>query len=114
MTRACDHSAGTIYRRPLKDARPYRRHLARLLLLTLLGTPLTLLSPIPLKVVVDSILGPRDLPELVRLVLPPGTVKTGLLPLAVVAAAFVVIALMKHLLEVTHSLLRTYTGERLV
>ena len=38
-------------------ARAYRLHLAGIFLLGVLGIPLTLLGPLPLKIIVDSVIG---------------------------------------------------------
>jgi len=42
-----------LYRRRLREARPFWPHLAGLFALSLAATPLTLLNPMPLKIVVD-------------------------------------------------------------
>src|SRR5436190_19915468 len=46
-----------IYRRALKEARAFWPHLAVILLLGLLETPLGLLTPLPMKVIIDSVIG---------------------------------------------------------
>jgi ATP-binding cassette, subfamily B, bacterial len=46
-----------IYRRALKEARAFWPHLAVILLLGLLETPLGLLAPLPMKVIIDSVIG---------------------------------------------------------
>src|SRR4029453_13566255 len=40
-----------------REARPYCWHLAALFSLGLLGTPLALLTPVPVKIAVDSVIG---------------------------------------------------------
>src|SRR2546426_5999195 len=59
-----------LYRRLLRQARPYWLHLAGLLGIGLLASPLALLDPVPLKIVFDSVLGSHPLPAYVRAVLP--------------------------------------------
>ena len=49
-------------RRLLRQARPYGKHIAALFVLDLLGAPLALLLPLPLKIAIDGVLGPRPLP----------------------------------------------------
>jgi ATP-binding cassette subfamily B protein len=80
----------------------------------MLITPLTLLNPVPLKLVVDSILGSHDLPRAIAVFLPAGADRTSLAAIALVAALFVFIALGKQLVDLAFSMLRTYTGEKLV
>src|SRR2546422_5497244 len=59
-----------LYRRLLRQARPYWLHLAGLFGIGLLASPLALLDPVPLKIVFDSVLGSHPLPAYVRTVLP--------------------------------------------
>jgi ATP-binding cassette subfamily B protein len=47
----------TLYLRLLRHARPYWAHVAGLLALSLVAPSLKLLSPVPLKIAVDSVLG---------------------------------------------------------
>src|SRR5207249_4335833 len=46
-----------LFRRLLSQARPYWPHVAALFLLSLLSSPLSLLTPLPLKIAVDSVIG---------------------------------------------------------
>ena len=46
----------TLYR-SLREARPYWRLIALFFAIGLLATPISLLAPVPLKVVTDSVLG---------------------------------------------------------
>src|SRR2546426_9286670 len=59
-----------LYRRLLRQARPYWLHLAALFGIGLLASPLALLDPVPLKIIFDSVLGSHPLPAYVRAVLP--------------------------------------------
>ncbi|QKT03138.1 ABC transporter ATP-binding protein [Ectothiorhodospiraceae bacterium 2226] len=51
-----------IYARALREARPYWPLLALVLLVGLIGIPLALLAPLPLKLMVDNVLGAEPLP----------------------------------------------------
>jgi hypothetical protein len=55
-----------IYRRLLRFVRPYSLHIAGVMTLNLLATPIALLGPLPLKIVVDSAIGGRPLPGWMR------------------------------------------------
>src|SRR5256886_10847681 len=46
----------TLYRRVLRQTRPYWWHIAGLLGLGVLASPIAILNPVPLKIVVDSVL----------------------------------------------------------
>lgn len=101
----------TLYRRLLRQARPYWVHIAGTFALDLLAAPLALLTPLPLKIVVDSLIGSQPLPgPLARLF--PGASDAGVLGL--VAGLVVFTALLVHLRSMASDLLHTYTGERLV
>src|SRR5436305_9235306 len=52
------------------EMRPYSGHLAVLFLVSLLGAPLALLVPLPLKIAVDNVIGSRPLPHFLTALLP--------------------------------------------
>jgi len=107
------HTDLALYRRLLREAWPYRPHIAGLFLLSLLSTPIALLVPLPMKIIVDSVIGSHPLPRLVDALLPPAMHSKSAL-LALMVALLVAIALVSQLKELGVSLLRTYTGEKLV
>lgn len=106
--------AGLLIRGLLREAKPFRWHIATLLVIGLLNAPLTLLNPFPLKVLIDSVLGTKPLPAAVQAFLPAGSARNGVQAIALLAVLFVLIALLKQLADFGSSVLRTYTGERLV
>jgi ATP-binding cassette subfamily B protein len=102
----------TLYRRLLGQVRPYRAHLAGIFLLNLLSIPLVLLTPLPLKLAVDQVLGARPLPGFLQALLP--ATASGAAVLALAAGLTVLIALLSQLQALASSLLSTYTSEKLV
>src|SRR5262245_60908941 len=114
MTARRKYSDFTLYRRLLREARAYWPHIAWLFALSLLATPLALLNPIPLKIVVDSVLGAEALPSWFAWALPAGTSRSSLSALAAIAGLLVMIALVKQLLDLAFAVLHTYAGEKLV
>jgi hypothetical protein len=48
--------------RLFRELRPWSLHIGAIFGMSLLATPLALLMPVPLKIVVDSVLGPHPLP----------------------------------------------------
>jgi ATP-binding cassette subfamily B protein len=104
----------SLYRRLLSRARPYAGAIAGIFALGLLASPIALLNPLPLKLVVDSVLGSHPLPGFLEPLLPRSVAgsKAGLLGFAV--ALLVATALLGQLRELGTSLLRTWTGEKLV
>ena len=107
------YGALTLYRRILREARPFWPLIAGYLLLSLLATPLALLVPLPVKVAVDSIVGDHPPPPALDRFLPDGWTQpaTGVW---VVAAMVVLFTTMTLLQQAGVALLKTYVGERLV
>ena len=59
-----------VFIRLLGELRPYRLSILTTFLLQLSSTPLTLLAPVPIKIVVDSVLGSKPLPGYLTAVVP--------------------------------------------
>jgi ATP-binding cassette subfamily B protein len=104
----------SVFRRVLEQARPYRLHVAALLVLGFLAAPLALLAVVPLKIAVDSVLGPHPLPSPLAAILPEGTPPSSAIALAAIAGLLVLVAILTQLLNFVAVLLRSYTGEKLV
>ena len=100
-------------RRLLPHARPYWPHIAGVLLLSLMSTPLALLTPVPLKIAVDSVLGSEPLPHLLEVALPPAARPSTSVVLGLAVTLMVIIALLSKMQELSTWLLQAYTGERL-
>jgi len=103
-----------LYARLLGEVRPYWPQLVGTLLVSLLSIPLVLLSPLPLKIAVDSVIGTKPPPEFLAWLLPQSFVfsENGLL--IAVTGLFVIISLLHQFQLMCAALLRTYTGEKLV
>jgi hypothetical protein len=106
MNPARKHSDFALYRRLMVEARPFWWHIAGLFALSLLATPLTLLNPLPLKIVVDSVLGPHELPAWLARLFPAGVQRTDVIVIAVVAGMLIAVALAKQLLDLAFAVLR--------
>src|SRR5437867_13049318 len=109
MIRTARYSDLTLYRRLLGQARSCRPHLAGILLLSLLAPPLTLLTPLPLKILVDSVIGSRPVSGFLDGVLPTAVPRSGLALLLPTAGLLVAIALPVHLHALASVHLPTYT-----
>jgi ATP-binding cassette subfamily B protein len=110
------HRAGDLglYRRMLAQARPYRAHFVAYMLLALLQSPIALLNPVPLKIVVDSAVGSEPLPRPLDALLPAAFAESGAAVLVFAVLLLVAIALLGQLQSLGSQLVRTYTGEKLV
>ncbi|HEX6299733.1 MAG TPA: translation initiation factor IF-2 N-terminal domain-containing protein [Acidimicrobiia bacterium] len=101
-----------LYRRLSSRARPWWRHILAIFLLGLLSTPLALLTPVPVKIVVDSVLGDQPLPDFLTAIVPDDTPDVTVLLLA--AGLAMAVAVLIQLRDLGSSLLQTYAGERMV
>lgn len=101
-----------LYARLLRDARPWWRHIALIFAVDLAATPLALLTPLPLKIVVDNVLGTQPVPGVLEpLVADPATASTALLVFS--ALLLIVVATLTRVQAIAALLLGTYTGEHL-
>jgi ATP-binding cassette subfamily B protein len=103
-----------IYSRLLIEAKPYWLAMVGYFLLTLLAIPLALLLPVPIKIEVDSVLGPHPLPWFLTPLVPPGSEHSVAFLLIFPAALLIAIALLNQLQALTTMVLYTYIGEKLV
>src|SRR5262249_33256507 len=87
----------TLYARLYRHARPSRVHLGGLLLLTLLATPIALLTPLPLKIAVDSLTGSPAVPGFLAAVLPEAAAGSPGAVLTLAVALLLAIALLDQL-----------------
>jgi ATP-binding cassette, subfamily B, bacterial len=106
-------AAGT-YRRVLGETRPYWLHIGGLFLLSALGSGLTLLVPVPLKIAVDSVLGSSPVPGFLESVLPASFTATDSALLLTTAVLSLTITVVIQMMEVSLLIVSTYTGQRLV
>lgn len=108
------YTTGTLYRRVFREAWPYRWHLLAILGLSLLSTPIMLLTPLPVTLVVDSVLGDAPPPPFLRALVPPSATVSAEARLALAAALSVAVVGLGKLCDLATSLLHTYTGAKLV
>jgi ATP-binding cassette subfamily B protein len=113
MTKA-EYSDLSLMKRLLGQARPYWGHLAAALALGLLAAPLNLLNPVPLKIVIDNVLGSEPLPAVIDLILPDFATGTWLSLLLAAVVMQVTLALIGQVRGTAAGLIQTYAGERMV
>src|SRR4051812_31368769 len=90
LSRACPtaHALSplAIYARAWHEARGFRRDLLLVFALGLVGTPLSLLAPLPLKVIVDNVIGDAPRPAWLAALATPAPGSEALLTLAIAAS----------------------------
>jgi ATP-binding cassette subfamily B protein len=90
----------------VSDARRYWPHILGVFLLDLLSIPIALLTPVPIAIVIDTVLGDREAAGILA-----GIGDSELLVIATLAV--VVIAILSQAQSLAVSLMTTWTGERL-
>ncbi len=103
----------TLYRRLLSQARPYWPHLGVLFALGLLTTPIALLAPLPLKIVVDTVLGTRPLPGPLGGWFPAIAHSPGA-GLALAIGLLLAVTLLSQVQGLVNTWLRAHVGEQIV
>lgn len=103
-----------LFRRLLRQARPYWWHLAGIFLLSLLAAPLALLTPLPLKIAVDSAIGSGPLPVSLRTLLGGFTPHSSGGVLILVVVLLLLTTILVNLQSLGLWILTTYTGEKLM
>ena len=103
-----------LIKRILIYAKEYWIHIIILLFLNLLSTPIALLKPFALKLLIDNGFDSQPLPKAIRIFF-PHNFQFSFQAVAIIAAALVVIiALLDNINIFISWLLSTYTGEKLV
>jgi ATP-binding cassette, subfamily B, bacterial len=82
-------------------------------LVSMLATPLTLLTPIPIAIVANALVGKEALPSLLSPLVPDGLESSETRLIALAAVMFVLVALLRQTQELVRMLLYTFIGERL-
>ena len=104
----------TLYRRLAREARSSWRHVTGLFLVGLLASPLALLTPLPLKLAVDSVLDARPLPAFLEALVPTAVARSATALLVLVVGLAVLIALLSQLQDLASKYLTAAAGERMV
>ena len=103
-----------LYRHILLEAKPYWRHIAALFGLSLLSSVFVLLTPLPLKIALDSVVGSHPPPGFVAALLPADVEQSQTGVLLIAAGLFVSISLFRQLQESANLILSTYTSEKML
>jgi ATP-binding cassette subfamily B protein len=103
-----------LFQRVFHEARPLWGRIGGILAIGVLATPLSLLMPVPLKIVVDSVLGADPAPWFVTMLLPARLEVSSEALLWVAVGLLVLFALLTHLQLLLVQLTSATVGERLV
>ena len=88
-----------LYRRLLSRARPYWLHAVGIFVLSLLAIPIPLLTPLPMKIVVDALSGGPPVPAFLEPLLPESITGSATALFAFAAGLFVVLGIVQQVLK---------------
>src|SRR5260370_24267388 len=103
-----------LYGRLFRHAGPYRLHLGALLLLSFLATPIALLTPLPLKIAVDSLTGAQAVPGFLRALMPESATGSQATVLTLAVGLLLALALLDQLQRLASAVVGAYAGEGLL
>ncbi len=103
----------TLLGRLLAQARPFWGSIAFIYLLNFVAIPLALLTPLPLMLAVDSVIGEKPLPEFLQPLVPDSVAQGHGLLLVVIGMALL-ISVLGQLQSLLLLALQTQVGERMV
>lgn len=107
------YTARVLYGRALRQVRPYWPHLSLILLLGLIATPIALLTPLPLKIAVDSVIGSHPLPGPLASIWPADATSKDTVVL-VLLALLMIITLANLAQRFGQWVLTEYTGTKMI
>ena len=103
-----------LIKRLLLEVRPFWLHITVIFALSLIAAPLALLTPVPIQIIVDNVIGREPLPYLLTQFLPAGVARSTLSLLTFAVTLLVMTVLLTQLQDLGISWLKTYTGEKMV
>ena len=109
--------SGRRLRLMLRLARQVRAHwpfVAAIVIIDLVAIPVALLTPLPLKIAVDSVVGSDPLPRWLAGFIPSGSLSTTGAMLVFAAVMVLAVAIVGQAQRVAAWLLQSWTGERIV
>jgi ATP-binding cassette subfamily B protein len=106
------YSAPYLYRRVLEQVRPYWPHLGLTAFLGLLATPIALILPLPLKIVVDSVIDSHPAPGFLSEALPLSEAPDKGIVLVLAVGMLLVITIINYGQRLAAWLLNEYVSEK--
>jgi ATP-binding cassette, subfamily B, bacterial len=104
----------SILKRTFRHGRPYWMYIVGIFVLNLMASPISLLKPLALKVLIDSGFGNSPVPSFISYFLPGNFEYSFSAVVWIAIALLLTVALIENLYTVVIWILNTYTGEKLV
>ena len=103
-----------LLKRALKEVRGYSLSLLSMSVLSFLASPLKVLTPVPLSIVLDSVIGDKPLPAAISAFFPDAMSDSKTAVFTFALALMAAVAVAGQLQGFGFALLRSYTGDRMV
>ncbi|MCK5368951.1 MAG: hypothetical protein KAQ62_10375, partial [Cyclobacteriaceae bacterium] len=103
-----------VIRKIFRYAHSYIPFMIGIMILNLLSTPLILLNPVPLKIVVDNVFGEEPMPEIISKFLPNNFDFSFESILITAVLLIVIISILKNIQGLALWILQSYAGEKIV
>src|SRR5437660_1486624 len=103
-----------LIKRILIHARPYWLHVIGLFVFGLIATPIALMKPFVMKLLIDSGFGSQRIPYFIRLFFPANFDFTFQTVIIITISLAIVIALLDNMYNYVSWVWSTFTGEKLV
>jgi ATP-binding cassette subfamily B protein len=113
VTTSRTYSDMELFRRLLRQARPYWPHIGGHFVLSLLAMPIALLIPLPLAIGINVVTDSEPVPGWLDAVLPDSVTSSDRATIAAVATLLVLISVLDQIQKVSTSMLGIYVGEKL-
>lgn len=108
------YSAIQLIKKIILQGKAYWPHIAGIFIISLLSTPIALLKPYALKLLIDSGFGSMPVPGFISFFFPAGFGFNFTAVIMIAAALVIIFALTDNLLTAASWIMGTYTGEKLV
>jgi ATP-binding cassette subfamily B protein len=109
-----NNSASSIIKRVFLQARPYWLYIAGIFICNFLASPIALMKPLALKILIDSGFGSNPIPGIISYFFPADFEFSFFFVVGISVSLVILIALIDNLYTVVIWILNTYTGEKLV
>ncbi len=109
-----NYSTFNVIRRAIREAKGFYPHIIFLFLLSLTSTPIALLKPLALKLLIDSGFGSHPVPHYIKVLFPNDFAFTFSTVAVTAACFYIFIAFLENMNGVITWVFEIFTGERIV
>lgn len=108
------YSVVSLLKKITRQVKPFWGHLIGLFFLNILASPVTLLKPFALKIIIDSAFGSKPLPAFIAFFFPPGFDFSFQAVLITAVVFTLIVALLDNIIMAANWMLSAFAGEKIV